>query len=121
MELAKSGNNNEGGLKEWTDQEEQIVIREIKKSPDNLSKAFEKASFFLDRSQHAISCHWYSKMKPTMEDEIFCTSSDNETKVNGKNTKRETTKPEVIKALNSLFESLSYSEKRQFLINKTFG
>lgn len=66
---------------------EKIFTEEIKKSPDNLSNAFKAIADRLKCSASLVSYRWYNTIRFKVE--IFQTSSNKITKVNGKNTPRE--------------------------------
>ena len=46
--------------KKWSDEEENILLEEIRKAPYNLKACFIAASKKLDRSVGAIGNHWYT-------------------------------------------------------------
>lgn len=63
---------------------EKIFQEEIKKSPDNLSNAFAAIAKRLKCSKSIVSYRWYNSIRFKVE--IFQTSSNKLTKVNGKNS-----------------------------------
>ncbi len=63
---------------------EKIFQEEIKKSPDNLSNAFKVIAERLSCSAGSVSFQWYNKFRFKVE--VFQTSSNKLTKVNGKNS-----------------------------------
>ena len=68
----------------YTDEEDSVIISEIKKSPHNLSEAFRAASKKIERSYSSISIHWYTVLR-LKQGAIFMTVSGDKCTVNGKN------------------------------------
>lgn len=46
-------------IRRWTNDEEEVVIQEVAKNPNNLEEAFRRASRKLDRTQGAIHARWH--------------------------------------------------------------
>jgi hypothetical protein len=63
---------------------EKIFQEEIKNSPDNLSNAFKVIAERLHCSASNVAFQWYNKFRFKVE--VFQTSSNKLTKVNGKNS-----------------------------------
>ena len=47
-------------VKPWTSGDEDSLIANVRKSSDNLRKAFEQTSKEIQRSPNAIASHWYT-------------------------------------------------------------
>ena len=69
--------------KEWTNDEELVVINQVKANPQNLQKAFAEASRILNRSQHAVSLRWYLGLREK-SGIVFMTCSHKKATVNKK-------------------------------------
>lgn len=46
----------------WTLEQEEIILEEVKKSPEHLRDAFYNASLKIERSTESICTHYYNKM-----------------------------------------------------------
>ena len=46
-------------LRKWTEDEERVVISKIEENPNNLQRAFRKASLEIDRTPVTIGWKWY--------------------------------------------------------------
>ena len=46
----------------WTLEQEEIILQEVKKSPEHLRDAFHNASLKIERSSDSICTHYYNKM-----------------------------------------------------------
>lgn len=69
--------------KYWSDDDDRILISEVKKNPNNLTKAFEKVAKKLDRTPAACSQRWYNnKHKFSV---CFMLVGKNGSSINGKN------------------------------------
>lgn len=60
----------------YTQEEEAVIIREVKKRTDNLSKAFIAASYKIHRSPESIRRHWYGCIAPKQDNTKYTTMSD---------------------------------------------
>lgn len=49
--------------RKWTDDEEQVVIREVSNTPNNLESAFRRASTSINRTPKAISLRWHRTLR----------------------------------------------------------
>jgi hypothetical protein len=72
---------------------EQTVIQEIKKSPDNLRKAFDNIAAVLGCSASAVSNKWYQHGLKQKLSYIFSVNSTDVSHSNSKNAPRKTTNP----------------------------
>ena len=46
----------------WTLEQEEIILEEVKNSPEHLRNAFHNASLKIERSTESICNHYYNKM-----------------------------------------------------------
>lgn len=70
--------------KRWTDEEEQVLISQVRQSPNNLSKAFKETGELLERSEHSVRLHWYKNTRHN--NIVFMTVGPKTRNVNTKNT-----------------------------------
>lgn len=49
--------------KRWTDEEEQVIIREVSNTPNNLESAFRRASTSINRTPKAIAMRWHRTLR----------------------------------------------------------
>lgn len=63
--------------RKWTNEEEQVLISQVRQSPNNLAKAFRATSEIIERSTHCVEQHWYTKTRHS--EAIFMTVSANNT------------------------------------------
>lgn len=70
----------------YTPQEDEIIIQEISKSPNNLAYAFSEAAKKINRPATAISGRYYSKLKHTSKAMVLMTTQG--AVINVKNTRR---------------------------------
>lgn len=68
----------------YTDEEDSVIISEIRKSPHNLSVAFRATSEKIGRSYSSVSLHWYTVLR-RKQGAVFMTVSGDMCTVNGKN------------------------------------
>lgn len=68
----------------WTNEEEQVLISQVRKSPNNLAKAFRATSEITGRSTHSIGQRWYSKVR--YSETVFMTIGAKNMSVNSKNS-----------------------------------
>lgn len=61
----------------WTNEEEQVLIDQVRQNPGNLQRAFRAASEITGRGLPAVSYHWYHKVRHS--EAIFMTVSSNNT------------------------------------------
>lgn len=100
----------------YTQEEDAVIIREVRKRTDNLSKAFIAASYRIHRSPESIKVRWYNHIAPKQDNTKYTTMSggilyknykirrdDMVAKVN-KNTKDNWNKALVI--INRVFEEV---------------
>ena len=61
----------------WTNEEEQVLIDQVRQNPGNLQRAFRATSEITDRGLPAVSYRWYHKVKHS--ETVFMTISTNNT------------------------------------------
>lgn len=73
----------------WTNEEEQVLISQVKQSPNNLARAFRATSEIVGRSFKCVEVHWYTKTRHSGT--IFMTIGSNTRNINSKNVRENTT------------------------------
>lgn len=68
----------------WTNEEEQVLIDQVRINPSNLSRAFRNASNITGRSPHSCEQRWYGKVRQS--ETVFMTIGANAMSVNSKNS-----------------------------------
>ena len=66
----------------WTNEEEQVLIDQVRINPGNLSRAFRNASNITGRSPHSCEQRWYSKVRNS--ETVFMTIGARNMSVNSK-------------------------------------
>ena len=61
--------------KRWTNEEEQVLIDQVRQNPSNLSNAFRATSKIIGRSEGTIRYYWYHKVR--LSNTVFMTISSN--------------------------------------------
>jgi hypothetical protein len=75
----------------WSEQEDKVLLRQVKAYPQNLKRAFEFAAESLDRTPNACATRWYSVVskKEDKQNTCFITLSKNSWGRNRKNCKHD--------------------------------
>lgn len=68
----------------WTNEEEQVLIDQVRINPSNLARAFRNASNITGRSPHSCEQRWYGKVRQS--ETVFMTIGTNAMSVNSKNS-----------------------------------
>ena len=68
----------------WTNEEEQVLIDQVRQNPSNLSRTFRATSDIIGRSSHSIEQRWYGKVRHS--ETVFMTIGTNAMSVNSKNS-----------------------------------
>ena len=68
----------------WTNEEEQVLIDQVRINPGNLARAFRNTSNITGRSPHSIEQRWYTKVRHS--ETVFMTIGTNAMSVNSKNS-----------------------------------
>ena len=68
----------------WTNEEEQVLLSQVRQNPGNLSRAFRNTSNITGRSTHSCEQRWYGKVRHS--ETVFMTIGTNAMSVNSKNS-----------------------------------
>jgi hypothetical protein len=68
----------------WTNEEEQVLIDQVRINPSNLTRAFRNASNIIGRSPHSCEQRWYGKVRHS--ETVFMTIGARNMSVNSKNS-----------------------------------
>lgn len=63
--------------KKWSEEEEQVIIDELLKSPDNITECFFEVSKKINRTPGAINNHWYTVLSRKPEVNVYGTLTPN--------------------------------------------
>jgi hypothetical protein len=66
----------------WTNEEEQVLIDQVRINPSNLTRAFRNASNITGRSPHSCEQRWYGKVRHS--EAVFMTIGARNMSVNSK-------------------------------------
>lgn len=66
----------------WTNEEEQVLIDQVRINPSNLTRAFRNASNITGRSPHSCEQRWYGKVRHS--ETVFMTIGARNMSVNSK-------------------------------------
>ena len=66
----------------WTNEEEQVLIDQVRQNPGNLARAFRATSDIIGRSSHSIEQRWYTKVRHS--ETVFMTIGAANMSVNSK-------------------------------------
>lgn len=66
----------------WSNEEEQVLIDQVRQNPGNLARAFRATSEITGRSSHSIEQRWYTKVRHS--ETVFMTIGANNMSVNSK-------------------------------------
>lgn len=83
----------------WTQNDEDVLIRNVEKHVLCLTKAFEATSKEIQRSPKAVAAHWYSRTSIQCGKTLFLTASGRHVAVNRKNSKGQPLKLPIYKRL----------------------
>lgn len=67
----------------WTNEEEQVLIDQVRINPSNLARAFRNTSEIIGRSSHSCEQRWYGKVRHS--EAIFMTVGSKTVNMNSKN------------------------------------
>ena len=97
--------------RKFTPEEDRIIIDAVKKSPQNISKAFVLVSSKINRSVDSIRVHYYSRIAKNDSNKLFLTVSSRKKYTNYKIQRKgmkakptQTTKSKWRRILDILFE-----------------
>ena len=77
------------GRASWSNEEEQVLVDQVRQSPNNLSRAFRATSDELGKSYYAVKMQWYNNTRHS--ETIFMTVGAKNMNINSKNSS--TTQP----------------------------
>lgn len=83
----------------WTQNDEDILIKNVEKHVLCLTKAFEATSKEIQRSPKAVAAHWYSRTSIQCGKTLFLTASGRHVAINRKNSKGQPLKLPIYKRL----------------------
>ena len=66
----------------WTNEEEQVLISQVRQNPGNLARAFRATSDIIGRSSHSCEQRWYTKVRHS--ETVFMTIGARNMSVNSK-------------------------------------
>lgn len=73
--------------RKWTKEEDELLLRQVRAFPQNLSKCFLMVAQNTDRTQAAVANHWYSSVSKRPDVLCFFTASSQHVSKNRKNGK----------------------------------
>ena len=68
----------------WTNEEEQVLIDQVRQNPSNLARAFRATSDIIGRSPHCVEQRWYGKVRHS--ETVFINICARNMSVNSKNS-----------------------------------
>ena len=68
--------------RKWTNEEEQVLIDQVRQNPGNLARAFRATSNITGRSPHSCEQRWYGKVR--YSETVFMTIGASNMSVNSK-------------------------------------
>lgn len=71
--------------RKWTEEEDSILLSQVKRQPQNLSRSFLAVSERTGRSQQAVSNRWYTVVSKKPDSVCFFTASPKHVSRNRKN------------------------------------
>jgi len=72
------------GRASWSNEEEQVLVDQVRQNPNNLSRAFRATSDELGKSYYAVKQQWYNRTRHS--EAVFMTIGANAMSVNAKNS-----------------------------------
>lgn len=72
-------------LRKWTEEEENLLLRQVKANPQNLKQCFISVSRNIDRTPLAVTHHWYRVLSKKTGTTCFFTASPHHVSKNRKN------------------------------------
>lgn len=71
--------------RKWTEEEDNILLQQVKQSPQNLSRCFLSVAEVTGRSKMAVANHWYQVVSKKPNSICFFTASPRHISRNRKN------------------------------------
>lgn len=72
-------------FRRWTEEEDNLLLRQVRAFPQNLTKCFLIVSESIDRSPQAVAGHWYTTLSKRPDVVCFFTASEKRVAKNRKN------------------------------------
>ena len=104
------GNNNHY----YTAQDDQTIIREIKKNLNNMDKAFYDAAHILSRTPAAVRQRWYNNLRSETSCFWIVDSDGKKSRVNTKNKKQEINN-DLVSSTKSAYYKMNKKQKSEFI------
>ena len=104
------GNNNY----RYTTEEDQTIIREIRKNLNNIDKAFYDAAHILSRTPAAVRQRWYNNLRSETSCFWIVDSDGKKSAVNTKN-KRQEINNDLVSSTKSAYNKMSKQQKSEFI------
>lgn len=92
--------------RKWTEEEEQLLLRQVKAFPQNLSKCFLMVAQNIDRSKTAVQTHWYMVTSKRPDALCFFTASEKHISKNRKIGKGVESTPSIWQRLMQIIRNL---------------
>lgn len=73
--------------RKWTEEEEKLLLRQVRAFPQNLTKCFLMVAQNVDRTPGAVANHWYTVVSKRPDAVCFFTASAKHVSKNRKNGK----------------------------------
>ncbi len=71
--------------RKWTQEEDELLLRQVKAFPQNLNRCFLMVSQNIDRTPGAVANHWYQVVSKKPDVVCFFTASSHHVSKNRKN------------------------------------
>lgn len=73
--------------RKWTEEEDNLLLRQVRAFPQNLNKCFLMVAQNIDRTPGAVANHWYTVVSKRPDSTCFFTASSKHVSRNRKNGK----------------------------------
>lgn len=93
-------------FRKWTEEEDELLLRQVKAFPQNLSKCFLMVAQNVDRSKGAVAAHWYQTVSKRPDVVCFFTASSHHVSKNRKNGEGVTTNNSIWQRLLRVIRNL---------------
>lgn len=91
--------------KKWTDQEDAILLQQVRQNPQNLSRCFLAVSEQIERSPSAVASHWYTALSKRSDALCFFTASAKHISKNRKNGTGQESTPSIWQRLLAIIRN----------------
>lgn len=92
--------------RKWTEEEDNLLLRQVRAFPQNLSKCFLMVAQNTDRTPGAVANHWYSVVSKRPNVVCFFTASSKHIAKNRKNGKGVKSTPNIWRKLLAIIRNL---------------